>query len=150
MPLTIDIDAQLDIFKDSARKSKAFDLDTTLVKATLSAFTKYHDELIPQLAAGTPGTPIAIDLTNWTRVRGIFVLSNLNIVMLADFNDGNGVREIPIGKGAASSTGAPTYARLLMELGTDTASGLSSLSFRNDDADGSNAAAEICFALWGD
>lgn len=149
MPLTIDIDAQLDIFKDAALKSKVFDLDSTLVKARISTFTKYQDELLPAVAAGAPGTPVSIDLTNWTRVRGLFVLSNLDIVVLADFNDTNGVREIPLGKAADSVTAAPTYARLLMELGTDTTSGLTSLSFRNDAGVGGTSA-EICYALWGD
>lgn len=149
MPLTIDIDAQLDIFKDAAKKSKVFDLDTTLVKATLSTFTKYQDELLPAVSAGAPGTPVVIDLTNWTRVRGLFVLSNLSIVIIADFNDGNGTREIPLGKGADSATGAPTFARLLMELGTSAASGLSTLSFRNDNGVGGTDA-EVCYAIWGD
>jgi hypothetical protein len=144
MPLTIDINPQLDIFRDAAKKSKAYDMDETLVKATISNFTKYMDELIPVLAGGTPGTPMAVDLTRFqTAARGIQVISNLPIVMVVDFGDGNGAREIPLDKATASTTSTVTYCRATLEVAS-----IASLSFRNDQGAGNDA--EVQFAIWGD
>ncbi len=140
MALTIEINTDVGVFRDATKKSVAFNMDDAITKATLNGFTKHHDELIPALAGGSPGTPVSIDLTRFTTVRGIQVLSTVNIVALIDFNDTNGVREIPIANGVASSASAVTYGRFTLET-----SAMSSLSFRNDGTDD----AEIQFLLWG-